>query len=486
MSVRFPALLLLLLSALPCPVGPAAEPLPGASRRPNILFILVDDQSPEDLPMYNPATPLQAPALTRLAQRGMVLDNVCHMGSFSGAVCTPSRHMMMSGRTLWHLPIGPHKGSLCPPGLEQNTVAAVFNRAGYATMRTCKVGNSYEGANRQFTVRRDATKRGGTAESGSAWHAEQVLDYLGERRRTNDQRPFYIHFGFSHPHDTRDGTPELLAKYGAVNHADPDRRPPLNPLQPALPGNYLIRHPFNNSDADVRDEVAVSGVWRNRDEASIRNELGREMACSESIDQQIGRVLQRLDELDELDNTVVIYTADHGMSIGRHGLMGKQNLYQHTWRVPFIVAGPGIPANSRAAGNAYLLDLLATCCDFAGITPPESNEGLSLRPVLEGHRKVVRDVLYGAYSGGQKPGIRCVRQGNWKLITYKAPALGIDEVQLFNLEWNPQELLPEHRSSGHGQTNLAGQPQHSGKLHELRKLLSDQMRLLDDPAATAP
>ncbi|MFM8478223.1 MAG: sulfatase-like hydrolase/transferase [Planctomycetaceae bacterium] len=205
---------------------------------------------------------------------------------------------------------------------------------------------------------------------------------------------------------------------------------------------------------------------------------------SEYIDEQIGRVLKRLEELGELDHTYVIYTADHGMSIGRHGLMGKQNLYQHTWRVPFIAAGPGIPAGSRAAGNAYLLDLLATCCDFAGVTAPESNEGLSLREVLEGRRQTVRDVLYGAYSGGEKPGIRCVRQGPWKLITYQAPALGVDEVQLFNLEWNPQELLAEHRSAIAGQTNLAGKPEHAEKLKELQGLLADQMRLLDDPAAT--
>jgi arylsulfatase A-like enzyme len=206
------------------------------------------------------------------------------------------------------------------------------------------------------------------------------------------------------------------------------------------------------------------------------------MACSEYIDMQIGRVLKRLEELGELERTIVIYTADHGMSIGRHGLMGKQNLYQHTWQVPFIVAGPGIPADSRAPGNAYLLDLLATVCDFASITPPDSNEGLSLRPVLEGQKQSIRHVLYGAYSGGEKPGIRCVRKDNWKLITYKAPALGIDEVQLFNLEVNPQELLPEHQSKVPDQTNLAGLPAYAAKLQEMQQLLAEEMRRLDDPA----
>ena len=120
----------------------------------------------------------------------MVFDGAYHMGSFIGAVCTPSRHMIMSGRTVWHLPIAPGAKAHCPPNLEQNTIPAVFNRAGYATMRTCKKGNSYEAANKHFTVRHDATKRGGTDESGSAWHGEQVLDYLDEReppRRTRSR-----------------------------------------------------------------------------------------------------------------------------------------------------------------------------------------------------------------------------------------------------------------------------------------------------------
>jgi arylsulfatase A-like enzyme len=476
-----PCLLLLLfsLAALPCSVI-RADDASRTPRRPNILFILVDDQSAEDLQIYNPASPLDAPHLAALARRGMVLDNVCHMGSFSGAVCTPSRHMIMSGRTVWHLPIGPHKGRYCPEKLEQNTIPAVFNRAGYSTMRTCKIGNSYEAANRQFVVRRDASKRGGTAEDGSAWHAEQVLSYLAEREAAGDERPFYIHFGFSHPHDTRDGTPELLAKYGAVNHADPASLPPLNPRQPALPRNYLQKHPFDTTDSNVRDEVAVSGVWKNRDEASIRNEIGRQMACSEYIDQQIGRVLKRLEELGELEHTYVIYTADHGMSIGRHGLMGKQNLYQHTWQVPFIVAGPGI-RSGRAPGNGYLLDLLATFCDFAGITPPESNEGVSLRGVLEGRQQAVREVMYGVYSGGAKPGIRCVREGDWKLITYSAPERNLSEVQLFNLADNPEELLPEHRSSNPAETNLAALPRYAEKLRHMQQLLEGEMERLNDP-----
>lgn len=465
----------------------------GRDRRPNILLIVVDDQSPQDLQLYNPNSPLRTPSLDQLAARGVVLDNAVHMGSFSGAVCTPSRHMLMCGRTLWHLPIGPQVPQNSLPGLPRKTLAAVFNDAGYATMRTCKTGNSYEAANRQFTVRRDATKREGTESGGSAWHAQQVLDYLDEREAARDVRPFLIWFGFSHPHDTRNGTPELLARYHAVNHSDPQNPPELNPGLPALPPNYLPQHPFNTSHSDVRDEVAVSGVWKRRDPATVRNELGREFACSENIDQQIEKVLQRLQTQGQLENTIIIYTADHGMSIGRHGLMGKQNLYQHTWQVPFIAAGPGITAGRRVPGNVYLLDLLATVCDFAGIQPPDTNEGVSMRPVLSGQAETSRDVLYGAYSGGAKPGIRCIRQGDWKLIVYRADELQLQQVQLFNLRQNPHELLPEHHadalqgllsaSPSPQQTNLADQPQYAAQLLQMQQLLQSEMLRLHDPAA---
>jgi arylsulfatase A-like enzyme len=192
-----------------------------------------------------------------------------------------------------------------------------------------------------------------------------------------------------------------------------------------------------------------------------------------------------------LDNTYVIYTADHGMAIGRHGLQGKQNLYEHTWRVPFIVKGRGIKAGSRATGNIYLLDILATLCDLAGIQTPRTNEGLSFKPVLFGQRETVRDVLYGLYSGGAKPGMRCVKQGDWKLIKYDSMTADARHTQLFNLAANPDELLREHHAADvvalsgtrpeARQVNLAGDPQHAQVLADMEALLLAEMRRLHDP-----
>ena len=477
------ATLLLLSAAAPCL----------AADRPNILFIIADDQSPFDLKLYNPQSTLHTPTLDRLAAEGMTFDGAYHMGSFSGAVCTPSRHMVMCGRTVWHLPNaqGALQKGLCPPNLEQSTLAAVFNGAGYDTMRTCKNGNSYEGANKQFTVRHDATKRGGTAESGSAWHAEQVLNYLNERQAKQDKDPFLIYFGFSHPHDTRDGTPELLEKYGAVNHTDPKNLPPANENSPQLPSNYLPAHPFEHGHPGLRDEVSVSGVWEKGDERTIRNELGRQYACSENIDIQIDRVLKKLEAMGELENTYIFYTSDHGMAIGRHGLQGKQNLYQHTWRVPFIAKGPGIKAGSRVEGNIYLLDVLSTLCDISGIQPPKSNEGTSFKPVLEGKQATVRDVLFGVYCGGTKPVMRCVKQGDWKLIKYDVLDGKVQETQLFNLADNPHEFVQQHQApqvaalthnqAKANQVNLANDPKYAEKLAEMEGLLLAEMRRLNDP-----
>ena len=329
----------------------AAEATP---KRPNILFILVDDQAPSDFKFYNPASTLHSPVIDRLAAEGMIFDGAYQMGSWSGAVCSPSRHMIMSGRTLWRLPQtgakngkGPNPKPNAPADLADFTIPAVFNKAGYNTMRTCKLGNSYEAANEKFAVRHDAVKRGDTPESGSPWHAERVLDYLNQRQTEKDQKPFLIYFGFSHPHDTRNAPADLLDHYGAVNRNKPQMKLTANSKLPPLPRNYLPAHPFNNSDLGVRDEVDAPGVWKLRDELTIRNEIGREYACSECIDMQIGRVLDKLKAMGELDNTYIFYTADHGIAIGRHGLQGKQNLYEHTYRVPFLVKGPGIKPGSR-------------------------------------------------------------------------------------------------------------------------------------------
>lgn len=470
------------------------------SQRPNILVIVTDDQSPFGLPIYEPDSILETPTLDKLAAEGTVLDAAYHMGAWAGDVCTPSRHMIMSGRTVWHVPDkrtpgrSYHAGDATkvPPNLAENTLAAVFNRAGYVTMRTCKSGNSYTAANEKFNVRHEQSCRGGQ-EPSSTWHADRVLDFLQTRGATGGDKPFLIYLGFSHPHDPRNGPPGLLKKYGAINQRDLSH-PGFGDMPnatPALVANYLPQHPFPHGHPNLRDELAVEGVGPHRDPLTVRNELGREFACIEAIDTQIARVLQALEESGEREDTVIVFTSDHGIACGRHGLMGKQNLYEHSWRVPMIVSGPGVKRSHRAPGNVYLTDLLATLCDFAGITPPDTNEGASFRPVLKGVKSQIRDVVYGVYCGGTKPGIRAVRKGDWKLVKYDVLNGAVRKTQLFNLADNPLELLEQHHHpkvvkavgvapQAH-QRNLANDPQFVDQLAKMEQLLLEQQAAFDDP-----
>ncbi len=486
-----PPLAMLLLAAFVTQLIHTQRASAESGKRPNILFILTDDQAQETLSAYG-NTVCQTPNLDRLAAEGMILHDAHHMGAWTGAVCTASRTMIMTGRTVWRIPGARGPGIKQTKSFRQEaaqqSMPAVFNRAGYDTFRTCKRGNSFKEANNLFAVSKVATKRDGTASGGSQWHGDRVVEYLKQRQAAHDQDPFLIYFGFSHPHDPRNATPELAAKYGAHNEG-PGEKP--DPKAPALQVNYLPKHPFHHGHPNLRDEVAVQGVLTNRDEATVRNELGREYACIENVDRQIGRVLKQLELMGELENTYIFFTADHGIAVGRHGLMGKQNLYEHTWRVPLIVRGPGIKPGSEASGYTYLLDVLPTLCDLAGIEIPDVVEGKSFRSVLEGKASRIRDVLYGVYSGGTKPGMRSIKTNGWKLIKYDVLDGQVRETQLFNLHENPHEFLIEHHAAGlkkllgirptKSQIDLAETATYAGKRRALEALLRKEMARLGDP-----
>ncbi len=465
--------------------------------RPNFVFILTDDQSQETLNCYGNEV-CQTPHLDRLAAEGMVIQDAHHMGAWVGAVCRPSRTMIMTGRHVWNIPGNRAPEVESPPDFlktaAQDSMPAVFNRSGYDTFRTCKTGNSYVEANALFDIVRDATKRGGTEDKGSAWHGDQVMDYLDRRQAEQDTDPFLIYFGLSHPHDPRRAVPELAEKYGATNDDAPLEK--ANPKAPPLPINWLPKHPFHHGHPNLRDEVKVPGVLTRRDEATVRNELAREYACIENIDRQVGRLLAKLEAMGELENTYILFTSDHGIAVGRHGLMGKQNLYEHTWKVPFIVRGPGIEAGSQASGFIYLSDVLPTLCDLAGIETPEVVDGQSFRAVLEGDEERVRDTVYGVYCGGTKPGMRSLKTyDGWKLIEYNVLGKEVRETQLFHLPTNPHEFLDEHHSGllspyveglqgrplAKEQTNLADLPKYASKRQEMAALLAEEMKRLNDP-----
>lgn len=481
---------------------------------PNFIFILTDDQDTYSVGAYRKSEPaetasdgseyaIRTPNIDRLAAEGMLFHQARLMGGNMAAVCTASRTCIMSGKTTWQRTDGV-TAAVTFPGIFNRGVRSGRTALPHATYRTCKSGNSYPTANAEFQVVDDVTKRGNTDGSGSEWHADKVLDYIDHWRTTYQpvNKPFLIYFGLSHPHDERLArtAPNLTGRYGCVNTTTPGtlvlsrNAPPLPyshlPLNPSLgiPANFPF-HPFNNGDLNVRDEISVAGMEKYRTEAVVRNEIGREWACEDWIDQQVGRVLAKLEDPNGdgnqsdslLANTYIVYTADHGIAIGRHGLQGKQNLYEHTWRVPYIVRGPGIAAGSETDALIYLHDSFPTLCDLAGLDLPatiDSNDGQSFRSVLVGASTTRRPALYGAYAGGDKPGMRAVTDGRFKLLKYDVANNATQVTQMFDLETNPFELLPEH-----GVPNIATLPAYARIRQRLEELLSQQRILNADPYA---
>jgi arylsulfatase A-like enzyme len=230
----------------------------------------------------------------------------------------------------------------------------------------------------------------------------------------NDPRPFFIHVNFTAPHDPRLWPNSYEKKY--------------EPANIPLPANFLPEHPFDHGNWRGRDELLLP-FPRSADD--VRQELACYYALISHLDEQIGRILKALDDSGQRENTIVIYTSDHGLAIGSHGLVGKQNMYEHTINVPLAIAGPGIPIGRQFSAQCYLRDLFPTMCELATIAVPEV-DGLSLMPVFRGEKGEIYSFIVGYFQDSQ----RMIREGKWKLIWYPK----IDRWQLFDLQADPDEL----------------------------------------------
>jgi len=248
------------------------------------------------------------------------------------------------------------------------------------------------------------------------------------------------------PHDPRLAPPEFTKLY--------------DPAKLTLSKNFMPQHPFDNGELMIRDEKLAPHP---RTTEEMRRHLADYYATISHLDHEVGRVLDTVAERGWAGKTIVIYSSDQGLAVGgRHGLMGKQNLYEHV-KPPLIFAGPSIP-HGRSDALVYLYDLLPTICDLAGAETPAVAEGRSLLPVIVGKQDRVRGWLFGAYRDCQ----RMVRDERWKLLEYNAN--GVRNTQLFDLQNDPDELQ-----------NLAGNPEYAGQLAKLRSLLLEGQRQFGDP-----
>ncbi len=417
-------------------VLPATRTWARAPQPPNIVFIFTDDQRWDTVAaLGNPE--IQTPNVDRLVRRGFHFTNAYCMGSMVGAVCLPSRTMVMTGRSLWHIPENP-RSKVAPPGVP--LLPVLLKNQGYVTFHCGKAGNSCTFGNAKFDT--NISTRGRTPNSATE-HADEALKFL---RAHDGSKPFFVYLAPPVPHDPRTAPPRFMEMY------DPDKV--------TLSKNFMPRHPFDNGELKVRDEL-LAPIPRTKD--VMRQHLAEYYATLSDMDHQVGRIMAELERRGFADNTVVIYSSDQGLAVGgRHGLMGKQNLYEHI-KPPLVIAGPGIE-QGKSDALVYLYDLFPTICQLAGAPVPEVVEGSSLLGVVDGKQAKVRDVLFGAYKNCQ----RMVRDDRWKLMQYNAD--GVKNTQLFDLRNDPDEL-----------TNLADDPAHAQQRQRLERLMVQQRKQFDDP-----
>lgn len=450
-----------------------------SGKKPNVLFFFADDQRFDTINALG-NDHISTPNMDKLVQRGTSFTHAHIPCGTSGAVCMPSRAMLNTGRTLFHIE---GAGQSIPNN--HTTIGEAFQNAGYETYGIGKWHNGTESYARSFTdgaeiffggmndhwnvpacdfspdgnyenklcpfsispgttneLRHSYCDHISPGKHSSELFADAAINLLKNHQQ---DKPFYLYVSFMAPHDPRTMPKKYLQMY------DPEKI--------ILPDNFMGGHPFDNGDLHIRDEELAAFPRTN---VEIRKHIAEYYAMISHLDAEIGRVMDVLEELGMTDDTIIMLAGDNGLAVGQHGLMGKQNCYEHSVRVPLLFAGPGIPVDKRSEDFVYLLDIFPTLCDICEIDVPESVEGKSLRPAMTGEtgENKTRDTLYFAYTNYQ----RAVKKDQYKLIEYCVEDLR--NTQLFNLLEDPSEL-----------NNLADDPDHAKLLKDMR---SELFKLRDE------
>jgi arylsulfatase A-like enzyme len=439
------------------------------TKRPNILLILTDDQKRSSV--GNPT--IQTPNINALAEQGVTISHVFNQGSWSGAVCRPSRNMINTGRHLYHTGRDPR--GLSASGTVKVPVmwGEAFRQAGYKTFMTGKWHLTEDEFMRSFDDG-DAIFMGGMSAShkGGHWRtafhhydpagkfdkqtlyearqhstqeiADAAVDYLKTKTGKSDN-PFFMYVATMAPHDPVESPKIYEDRY--------------KPEDIKLPPNFLPEHPFDQGDHNNRDERLLPFP---RTQEKTREAIAKYHAMVEHLDAQIGRILQALEASGEADNTIVIFTSDHGLAIGEHGLMGKQNVYDHSVRSPFIIKGPGIEQGKTRTGRFHLNSLFATTAELAGVEIPDTVEAPSAVPVITGEKDTLHNTIYTGY----KHYSQMVQDDRHKLIRYPV----LRKLQLFDLQQDPWEIQ-----------NLADDPAYADTIQELTNHMELWRARIGDP-----
>jgi arylsulfatase A-like enzyme len=395
------------------------------------------------------------------------------MGGWNGAVCIASRTMFNTGRFLWNahevdqkLDSLANAGQLWSQLMQANgydtymtgkwhvkiNPEKIFTTVG--TKRPGMPGDTPEGYNRPLS--KDDwewtpwdSAYGGFWEGGTHWSelvANETITFLDSASVST--KPFFMYIAFNAPHDPRQSPKKYVDMY------------PLEAI--SLPVNFMSEYPYKDKIGcgwSLRDERLAPMP---RTEYSVKVNRQEYYAIITHMDHQIGRIIEHLEKTGQKENTYIFFTADHGLACGNHGLMGKQNMYEHSLKPPMIIVGPDIPKGEKRDVNVYLQDIMPTVLDYAGTEIPDYIEFSSLKEMIDDLKtESTYPGIYGAYKNHQ----RMIRMNRYKLIAY--PFEGV--LRLFDLEKDPMEM-----------NDLATIPKYQNKVDSMYFALRKLQREMND------
>lgn len=462
-------------------------------KRPNILFIMSDDHASHAMSCYGSRIN-ETPNIDRIANEGIRFDN-CFC---TNSICSPSRAAILTGK---YNHLNGVKSIEDEFDGKQMTYPKLLKADGYQTAIVGKWHLGHGG---------DADPTGfdyWTVVPGQGQYHNPIFFEMGERKqypgyvtdlttdfclewleRRDKERPFMLMCHHKAPHRPWEPPAKYTDLYEDIDIPEPKTfyDDYSNRSQAAVEAKMRI-------DRDMDDKVDLKGLppegltaieekkWK------YQRYIKDYLRCVASIDENVGRLLDYLDENDLTEDTIVVYTSDQGFFLGDHGWYDKRFMYEESLRMPFIVRYPrGIKAGSVTDAMTLNIDFPSTFLDYAGVAIPEEMQGHSLRPILNGITpKGWRTSMYYRYwmhldkhhNVYSHYGIRTHR---FKLIYYYGEALGtsgsIEEIrppewELFDLEKDPNEL-----------NNVYNDPNYLEAVQSLKvEMRALQFAVLDEP-----
>ncbi len=483
---------LIILLCIGCSPDKKVQPV-----KPNVVFIFADDMTYSAINALGNKQ-IKTPNLDKLVNQGTTFTHAYNMGAWNGAVCQASRAMLLSGRSVWN--IDNFRKSWIANQNFDKTWPKLMEKEGYETYMTGKwhidakadsvfnnvthvrpgmPGDAWNhdemvqkfkdiqgtnvdpatlmpvGYNRPLS-KNDTTwnaadkKYGGFWEGGKHWSEvlkNDAITYINKAKKS--ENPFFMYLAFNAPHDPRQAPQKYLDMY------------PVDSIQ--LPKSWLPQYPFKDSignGQDLRDEAL--GPFP-RTEYATKTHVREYYALISHLDEQVGEILNSLEASGKMDNTYIIFSADHGLAEGRHGLLGKQTLFDHSIRAPFMIVGPNIPKGQKIDTDIYIQDAMATSLEIAGSKKPDFvffNSVLDL--INADSNKSHYQSIYGGYINYQ----RMIRKDGFKLLLYPK----LKKVLLFDLKNDPEEM-----------NDLASNENYKDKISTLYNDLVKLQKELNDP-----